>query len=220
MAPVHCAAGSDGEMNFGVTSLAAPKAASSRVVRYSFTRVAVLRSRSLSHSLPGIDRCLLASATIRLASTAKPWPPTRPAAMHLSTTCSNTRRKISLSRKRSLRARENAEWSGDLVLDAQAAEPAVGKVHLDLATQLPLRADRKHVTDNEHPDHEHRIERGPADRGIVRRQLRVHPRQIQNRIDLAHAMIGRNNVIEMELIEQLAVIALLPPHHGKPPRST
>jgi hypothetical protein len=54
----------------------------------------------------------------------------------------------------------------------------------------------------------------------VRRQLGVHPRQIQNRIDLAHAMIGRNNVIEMERIERLAVIALLPPHHRKPPRST
>jgi hypothetical protein len=27
IAPVHCAAGSDGETNFGVTSLAAPKAA-------------------------------------------------------------------------------------------------------------------------------------------------------------------------------------------------
>ena len=34
---VHCAAGSDGEMNFGLTSLAALKAASSRVARYSLT---------------------------------------------------------------------------------------------------------------------------------------------------------------------------------------
>jgi hypothetical protein len=32
------------------------------------------------HSVPGIERCLLASATIRLASTAKPSPPTKPAA--------------------------------------------------------------------------------------------------------------------------------------------
>jgi hypothetical protein len=32
IAPVHCAAGSDGETNFGVTLVAAPKAASSRVV--------------------------------------------------------------------------------------------------------------------------------------------------------------------------------------------
>jgi hypothetical protein len=35
MAPVHCAAGSDGDTNFGVTSLAAPNAASSSLARYS-----------------------------------------------------------------------------------------------------------------------------------------------------------------------------------------
>ena len=43
---------------------------------------------------------------------AKPWPPTKPTAMHASTTRSKTRRKTSPSRKRSLRARENAEWFG------------------------------------------------------------------------------------------------------------
>jgi hypothetical protein len=63
---------------------------------------------------PGIDRGLLASATIRLASTANSLPPTSPAEMHASTTRSKTRRKMSLSRNRSLRARENAEWSGIL----------------------------------------------------------------------------------------------------------
>jgi hypothetical protein len=30
-------------------------------------------------------------------------------------------------------------------------------------------------------------------------------------------MIGRNIVIETELIKQLALIALQPPHHRKPP---
>src|SRR6476646_11357972 len=109
-APVHWAAGSDGETNFGTTSLAVPHAVSSRVARYSFTaRLDLAGSRSLRQSWPAIDRCLLASAWIRLASTAKPSPPTRPAAMHASTTRSNTRRKTSPSRKRSLRARENAE---------------------------------------------------------------------------------------------------------------
>src|ERR1700683_5674891 len=81
-APVHCAAGSDGETNFGTTSLAAPHAVSSRVARYSFTaRLDLAGSRSLRQSWPAIERCLLASAWIRLASTAKPSPPTRPAAM-------------------------------------------------------------------------------------------------------------------------------------------
>ena len=58
MAPVHCAAGSDGETNFGVTSLAAPNAASLRVARNSFTaRLAVCGSRSLFPLLPVIERC-------------------------------------------------------------------------------------------------------------------------------------------------------------------
>src|ERR1700694_5866392 len=93
-APVHCAAGSDGETNFGVTSLAAPKAASSRVARYScMARLAALGSHVLFHSEPEIERCLLASAAIRLASTANPSPPTRAAAIHASTTRSNTWRQ-------------------------------------------------------------------------------------------------------------------------------
>src|SRR5262245_52967053 len=80
MAPVHWAAGSDGETNFGLTSLAAPNAASSSVARYSFVaRLTACASSSLFHCEPGVDRCLLASATIRLAFTAKPSPPTRPA---------------------------------------------------------------------------------------------------------------------------------------------
>jgi transposase len=103
-------AGSDGETNFGKTSVAAPQAASSSVARYSFTaRLDLAGSRSLRQSFPAIERCLLASAAIRLASTAKPSPPTRPAATHVSTTRSNMRRKTSPSRKHSLRARENAE---------------------------------------------------------------------------------------------------------------
>src|SRR6185503_19320537 len=87
MAPVHCAAGSDGEINFGVTLLAAPNAALSRDARYSLiARLAVSGALVFFHSLPGIDRCLLASAAIRLASTAKPSPLTSPAAMQVSTT--------------------------------------------------------------------------------------------------------------------------------------
>jgi hypothetical protein len=57
----------------------------------------------------------------------------------------------------------------DLVLDAQATEPAIGQVHLHLAAQQPLRADGKHVADDEHPDHEHRIDRRPAKMRVVGR---------------------------------------------------
>lgn len=66
-------------MNFGVTSLAAPNAASSRVARYSRTARPAPAPRSAArHSSPGMERCLLASAAIKLASTPNPSPPTKP----------------------------------------------------------------------------------------------------------------------------------------------
>jgi hypothetical protein len=58
---------------------------------------------------------------------------------------------------------------GDISLDAEAAEPAIGEVELDLTAQRAFRADGEHIADDEHPDHQHRIDRGAADRRIVRR---------------------------------------------------
>jgi len=78
-------------MNFGVRSLAAPNAASSSLARYSLVaRPTASASSFLFHRGPCVDRCLLASGTNRLASTAKPSPPTRPTPMHAPTTRSNT----------------------------------------------------------------------------------------------------------------------------------
>src|SRR5262245_63081312 len=48
----------------------------------------------------------------------------------------------------------------------------------------------------------------------------MHPRQIENRRDISHQMIVRNDIIEMELIEQLALITLQPPIIAKPRRCT
>src|SRR6516225_5467030 len=45
----------------------------------------------------------------------------------------------------------------------------------------------------------------------------MHPRQIENRRNISHEMIVRNDIIETEFIEQLALITLQPPHHRKSP---
>src|SRR3974377_1484628 len=125
MAPVHCAAGSDGETNFGVTSLAAPKAASSRVARYSLTaRLAVSGSAGFFPFPPGPEDCALTEALVAGA---------------------RERRMIR-----------------DLVLDAQAAEPAICQVDLNFTTERPFRADREHKADNQHSNHKHWIDRWPA----------------------------------------------------------
>ena len=89
----------------------------------------------------------------------------------------------------------------DLVLDVQAAEPPIRKVHLHLGAEPALRAEREHVADNQHPDHQLRIDRGPAGVGVIRLQLLVHPAEVENAVDPAHQMISRNHIVEMKLVE-------------------
>ena len=60
----------------------------------------------------GISRFFGISAWIRLASTAKPSPPTSPSAMQRRDRRSNTCRSRSLSRNRPCRFFEKVEWSG------------------------------------------------------------------------------------------------------------
>jgi hypothetical protein len=54
---------------------------------------------------------------------------------------------------------------------------------------------------DEYADHEHRIDRRSAEMRVVRRQLRVHPGQVQNGSDRTHPVIVRHNVIEAERIK-------------------
>ena len=84
----------------------------------------------------------------------------------------------------------------DLVLNREPAKPAIGKVHSHITAQRPLRADREHIADDEHPDHQHRIDRWPTEPRIIRRQLGMHPTQIENRGDLADRMIVWHCLIE------------------------
>ena len=77
-----------------------------RSMIYRVTGDAAQDHALLSQSLPGIERCLLASATIKLASTAKPSPRTRPAAIHVSTTRSNASENIAVAEALVASARE------------------------------------------------------------------------------------------------------------------
>ena len=63
----------------------------------------------------------------------------------------------------------------DLVLYAELTKPTIGEVHLHLAAQQPLGTQAKDITDDQHPDHQHRINRGPAEGWIVRSEFCVNP---------------------------------------------
>ena len=63
----------------------------------------------------------------------------------------------------------------NLVFNAELAKPTIGEVHLHLAAQQPLGTQAKDLTDDQHPDHKHRINRGPAERWIMWREFRADP---------------------------------------------
>ena len=55
----------------------------------------------------------------------------------------------------------------DLVIEVEPAEPAISQMQLDFLGQLALRAQAVAVPDNQHPDHQLRIYRRPADLAVI-----------------------------------------------------
>src|SRR5206468_7582242 len=160
------------------------------------------------------DRDPSASPDRRSSAACSRQPQSGPAAMHASTIRSNTRRRTSPSRKRSLRAREKRRMIRDSVLDTELAEPAIGEVHLHFTADQPFRADRKVISHDQHPDHQFRINRRAPHRRIVRCKFAAKPGQIESSIDLPHQMIFRNRVAKSKLVEQLTLVTLQTAHHG------
>jgi hypothetical protein len=94
----------------------------------------------------------------------------------------------------------------------------IGEVHLHLTAQQPLRTDTEGIANNEHSNHQHRIDRWAAERRVVARQLCVHPGKVQHSGYLADLVIIRNDFIEAERIEKLPLVPVAPPHHRSPPQ--
>src|SRR5204862_7502752 len=105
----------------------------------------------------------------------------------------------------------------DSVLNAELAEPAIREVHLNFATDQPLRADREDISHDQHPDHQFRINRRPTHGRIMRCKFAAEPGKIESSIDLPYQMIFRDCVIELKLVEKLRLFALQASHHGLPP---
>jgi hypothetical protein len=85
---------------------------------------------------------------------------------------------------------------------------------LNFFAEPALRADAAAVTHNEHTDHELGIDRGASDVAVVGLQLlvAVGQRSRHKHVDPSQKMILRNAIIEAELVEQLALVPLLPTH--------
>jgi hypothetical protein len=102
---------------------------------------------------------------------------------------------------------------GDLAVQPQAAEPAIGEVEMDLLAEPPLRADPQAVAHQQHPDHQLGIDRRPADRAVERRQVCADAAQIHEPVDGPEQMVLRHMPLQRELVEQRALIDPTLAHH-------
>ncbi len=127
-------------MNFGFTSVAAPKAASSSANRYSTTARGAVSGliASRSHSSFDVEFSLLASAWIRLASVAKFAPLTRPPAMQRATISSKIFRNRSVSR--------NRPPYGDACIAYRATHGGSSRTWSDLGSGQPDRGGKTNDT--------------------------------------------------------------------------
>src|SRR5262249_14932775 len=105
------------------------------------------------------------------------------------------------------------------VVKIEPTEPPIRHVHFDFLAQPPLEADAVAIPDDQHSDHKLGINRRPANVAIegceLLPKLNQYPRH--DRIDPPQQIARRDAPFEVEQVKQLALIARLSTHHGKPP---
>jgi hypothetical protein len=57
---------------------------------------------------------------------------------------------------------------GDIAIKPEAAKPAIRQVQVDFFAQPPLGSKPETVSDQQHPDHQFRNDRGTPDRAVRR----------------------------------------------------
>jgi hypothetical protein len=73
---------------------------------------------------------------------------------------------------------------------------------MHLLAQPPLRADAHAIADDQHPDHQLGIDRGPPRLAVIRAQVLAEPTQIDEPVDRSQQVIRRNVVLDAEAVEQ------------------
>ena len=87
-------------------------------------------------------------------------------------------------------------------VQAKTAEPAMGQVEVDLGAEPALRADAVQVADQQHADHQFRVDRGPSDCTVVRRHDAADERRVEQGVDGAQRVVVRHMVLEPKRAEQ------------------
>src|SRR5476651_33664 len=87
-----------------------------------------------------------------------------------------------------------------LVIKTKTAEPSISEVQRNLLAQSPLEADAIAVANNQHPEHEFRINRGPTNVAVEGREViaQISQNLRHDRIDTAQQVARRNASLKIE----------------------
>ena len=93
---------------------------------------------------------------------------------------------------------------GHVAIQPKPAEPAVGEVEVDLFAQPRLGADPVEIADQQHADHELGVDRGATGAAVMLGEAGADEREIEDGVDAAQQVIGRNVPVHAEDVEELA----------------
>ena len=105
---------------------------------------------------------------------------------------------------------------GHSVAQIEPAEPTICEVEVHLLAQAAFRADAEQIANQQHPEHQLRVDRGSPTRAIARRQRLAHEAEVQHAVDASEQVVDRHMIIEPETIEQRP-LRHLPTHHVRDP---
>ena len=73
---------------------------------------------------------------------------------------------------------------------------------MDFLAEPALGSDPEAVADDQHPDHQLRVDRGPPDLAVERPQMRAESRQVDDAVNRPEQMISWDVSLQAELVEQ------------------
>jgi hypothetical protein len=90
---------------------------------------------------------------------------------------------------------------GNLAVQTEPAEPAICQIEMNLLAEPPLGPDANAVADDQHSDHQLRVNRGPSNLTVKGLQSLTETLEVEMPINAALYMIGRNVVVEAEIVK-------------------
>jgi hypothetical protein len=89
----------------------------------------------------------------------------------------------------------------DLAIQTEPTEPAICEIEMNLLAQAALRPYAHAIADDQHADHQLRIDRGATGAAVERLQPLTEAIEIKMPVDASQHVIERDMVVEAEIIK-------------------